>query len=51
MVEGDVLTAKTALINKTRKFAIYHVDVTNQDDRRVAAFKGTVYYTGKEWGE
>ena len=49
VVEGDVLTAKTTLINKTRKFAIYHVDITNQEDKRVASFKGTVYYTGKDW--
>jgi len=49
VIDGDVLTAKTALINKTRKFAIYHVDITNQEDLRVASFKGTVYYTGKDW--
>ncbi|MFT4534373.1 MAG: acyl-CoA thioesterase [Saprospiraceae bacterium] len=49
VVEGDVITAKTTLINKTRKFAIYHVDITNQQDNRVASFKGTVYYTGKDW--
>ena len=49
VIEGDILTAKTTLINKTRKFAIYHVDITNQDNRRVASFKGTVYYTGKDW--
>lgn len=49
VIEGDVLTAKTTLINKTRKFGIYHVDITNQEDRRVASFKGTVYYTGKDW--
>lgn len=49
VVESDVLTAKTSLINKTRKFAIYHVDITNQEDKRVASFKGTVYYTGKDW--
>ena len=49
VIEGDVLTAKTTCINKTRKFAIYHVDIKNQEDQRVAAFKGTVYYTGKDW--
>jgi acyl-CoA thioesterase len=49
VVEGDVLNAKTMLINKTRKFAIYHVDITNQEEKRVASFKGTVYYTGKDW--
>ncbi len=49
VVEGDILTAKTSLINKTRKFGIYHVDIINQEDKRVASFKGTVYYTGKDW--
>lgn len=49
VVEGDTLIAKSILISKTRKFAIYHVDITNQDEKRVASFKGTVYYTGKEW--
>lgn len=49
VVEGDVLYAKTMLINKTRKFAIYYVDITNQEEKRVASFKGTVYYTGKDW--
>jgi acyl-CoA thioesterase len=49
VVEGDLLTAKTSLINKTRKFGVYHVDITNQEDIRVASFKGTVYYTGKDW--
>lgn len=49
VVEGDILTAKTKLVNKTRKFAIYHVDINNQDDKLVASFKGTVYYTGKDW--
>ena len=49
VVAGDILTAQTSLINKTRKFAIYNVDITNQEDKRVATFKGTVYYTGKDW--
>ena len=46
---GDVLTATTSRIHKTRKFASYSVSITNQNDELVASFKGTVYYTGKDW--
>ncbi len=49
VIEGDTLTAKTSLVSKTRRFAVYHVNITNQTDKLVATFKGTVYYTGKEW--
>jgi len=49
VVSGDVLTASSKRIHKTRKFASYLVSVMNQDDELVASFKGTVYYTGKEW--
>ncbi len=49
VVEGDVLTATTKRIHKTRKFASYFVAIVNQNDLLVASFKGTVYYTGKEW--
>lgn len=49
VVAGDILTATSSLIHKSRKFASYHIAVVNQDDILVASFKGTVYYTGKEW--
>ena len=49
VVSKDVLTATTQRISKSRKFAIYNVSVHNQDDVLVASFKGTVYFTGKEW--
>ena len=49
VVEGDVLTAETERVSKSRKFAVYHVTITNQDEKVVASFKGTVYYTGKDW--
>jgi len=49
VVEGDVLIAKTKLINESKRLAIYHVDISNQDEKLVATFKGTVYFTGKEW--
>lgn len=49
VVSGDVLTATTSRIHKSRKFASYSVSITNQNDKLVASFKGTVYYTGKDW--
>ena len=49
VVSGDILTASTKRIHKTRKFASYLVSVHNQDDHLVASFKGTVYYTGRDW--
>jgi len=49
VVGGDILTATTSRIHKTRKFASYSVTIINQNDVLVASFKGTVYYTGKEW--
>jgi len=49
VINGDTLTATSARIHKTRKFASYSVSVLNQNDILVASFKGTVYYTGKEW--
>ena len=46
---GDVLTAVTNMENKSKRLAIYNVKVTNQDEKTVALFKGTVFHTGKEW--
>ena len=46
---GDVLTAETNMENKSKRLAIYNVKVTNQDEKVVALFKGTVFHTGKEW--
>lgn len=46
---GDVLTAETHLENRSKRLAIYTVKVTNQDEKVVALFKGTVFHTGKEW--
>lgn len=45
----DVLTAETSIKNKSKRLAIYNVTVTNQDEKVVALFKGTVFHTGKEW--
>ncbi len=49
VISGDILTATSTRIHKTRKFASYSVSILNQNQILVASFKGTVYYTGKEW--
>jgi acyl-CoA thioesterase len=46
---GDILTATSKEINKSKKTALYYITITNQDNLEVAHFKGTVYRTGKEW--
>ena len=47
--EGDVVTATAEEISLTNKIGIYHVFVTNQENKKVAFFKGTVYRTDKNW--
>ena len=47
--EGDVLTAVAEEVSLTNKLGIYNITITNQDNKKVALFKGTVYRTGKEW--
>ena len=47
--EGDMITAVDVEINLGNKIGIYHVTITNQEQKKVALFKGTVYRTGKNW--
>ncbi|HKR07463.1 MAG TPA: hotdog fold thioesterase [Bacteroidia bacterium] len=47
--EGDEITAVAKEIHLGNKTGIYHITVTNQHNKKVALFKGTVYRTGKEW--
>jgi acyl-CoA thioesterase len=46
---GDVLRTETKEVSVTNKIGVLMTNVYNQDDVLVAAFKGTVYRTGKEW--
>lgn len=46
-MEGDILTATAEEVSITNKIAIYHITVKNQDNKKIALFKGTVYRTGK----
>ncbi len=47
--EGDILTAIAEEADLGYKIAIYNITITNQDHKKVALFKGTVYRTSKEW--
>jgi acyl-CoA thioesterase len=47
--EGDVITAVAEEINLGEKTALYYVTITNEEGKKIALFKGTVYRTGKEW--
>lgn len=47
--EGDIITATAEEKNLTNKIGIYYINVTNQNNKTVALFKGTVYRTGKHW--
>jgi len=46
---GDSLTAESEELSQTEKTGLYLVAVTNQDQKVVAYFKGTVYRTSKDW--
>jgi len=47
--EGDVLMANAEEISCSDKIGIYSICITNQENKKVALFKGTVYRTSKEW--
>jgi len=47
--EGDVLRATAQEVSLSNKIGIYEIVITNQDDAKVALFKGTVYRTSKNW--
>ena len=47
--EGDVLTTHTQEMSLSNKIGVYQITITNQDDKTVALFKGTVYRTSKDW--
>ena len=46
---GDILTATCKEINRGKTIGIYEVAVTNQDQKLIAIFKGTVSISGDTW--
>lgn len=45
----DTLIAETNELNKTNKNGLYAITITNQENLAVAYFKGTVYFSEKNW--
>ncbi|OIR05476.1 acyl-coenzyme A thioesterase PaaI [mine drainage metagenome] len=45
--ENDILVAEAKQINKTKRTALYLIEVKNQHNELVALFKGTCYKTEK----
>ncbi len=48
VMPGDILTADTEEMSLGRRIAVYNISVTNQDDEKVALFRGTVFRTKEE---
>ncbi len=46
---GDILTATTEELSHTEKMGLYLITISNQDNKKIAYFKGTVYRTSKDW--
>jgi len=44
---GDRLTATATEVSRSRKLAVYRIDVTNADGKPISSFTGTVYVTTK----
>jgi len=47
---GDTLVARAHEVSRSRRLAVYRVDVTRADGRAISSFTGTVYITGKHHG-
>ena len=47
--KGDKIKAVAFEESCTEKIAVYSVKITNQDNKTVALFKGTVYRTATNW--
>ena len=46
---GDVLTAVSEESSFGKRIAVYHIIITDQEEKTVALFKGTVFRNGKPW--
>lgn len=46
---GDTLFAEAEELSLSNRIGIYSITITNQQDEKVAFFRGSVYRTSKEW--
>ncbi len=44
---GDALTASAVEVSRSRKLAVYRIDVTRSDGTVISSFTGTVYVTAQ----
>ena len=47
--DGDELTATTEELSHSDKLGMYLITITNNENQKIAYFKGTVYPTSKNW--
>lgn len=47
--DGDMISASAEEIFLSNKIGVYNISVTNQNNVKVALFKGTVYRSEHEW--
>jgi acyl-CoA thioesterase len=45
---GDILIAEAKELHNGRSTGLYHITISNQDNKNVAFFKGTCFRTGKK---
>jgi acyl-CoA thioesterase len=46
---GDILTAKCTELHRGKTIGIYEVIITNQDQKKISLFKGTVHINQDYW--
>lgn len=46
---GDTLIATCTELNRGKTIGIYQVKITNQENKTIALFKGTVHVSEREW--
>ena len=46
---SDTLIAVAQQVSLTHRVGVYIIEITNQDGKKVAHFKGTVYRSSTEW--
>lgn len=49
VMTNDVLTAIVEEESLNHKIGVYRIVINNQNEKKVAVFKGTVYRSSKEW--
>jgi len=48
---GDTLIATCTELNRGKTIGVYQVKITNQENKTIALFKGTVHISEREWKE